>query len=470
MSSADGTVIGKTQIVNSGPANQRWNLVILGDGYKTGEMGKFATDAQTFVNTLFATPPFDELRSGINVYRVDVSSTDSGADDPAACGGTGASAATYFDSSFCTNGAARLLVADSATAVTVASAQVPQWNQIMVIVNSSKYGGSGGHIAVFSTEASAAQIGIHEMGHSAFGLTDEYEYYLGCGTDTTRNNHPANEPAAANATINSDSATIKWKDLIASATAVPTTSNPDCTKCDPRTTSPVAAGTVGAFEGADYYHCGAYRPEFNCKMHNLSAPFCAVCRRRITQTLSPFLAPAVTGLAPASGPSQGGTSVVITGTGFNGALGVRFGSTAASSFNVDSDTQITAVSPAANVSGDVDVKVTTNAGASNTTAGDHFTYLDGAAPAPANAPTVTGLSPANGPGDGGTTVVITGTGFTGASDVSFGSTAADSFNVDSDTQITAVSPAANMSGVVDVTVTTSAGSSSATSDDQFTFD
>ncbi|MGD0084606.1 MAG: protease pro-enzyme activation domain-containing protein, partial [Acidimicrobiales bacterium] len=55
----------------------------------------------------------------------------------------------------------------------------------------------------------------------------------------------------------------------------------------------------------------------------------------------------------------------------------------------------------------------------------------------ANQPTVTGLTPATGPTAGGTTVVIAGSGFTGATDVAFGQTDAASMNVDSDTQITA---------------------------------
>ena len=42
-------------------------------------------------------------------------------------------------------------------------------------------------------------------------------------------------------------------------------SNPDCATVDSRP-SPVPAGTVGLFEGAHYYHCGAYRPEYSCKM------------------------------------------------------------------------------------------------------------------------------------------------------------------------------------------------------------
>ncbi|HKP45959.1 MAG TPA: M64 family metallopeptidase, partial [Pyrinomonadaceae bacterium] len=58
--------------------------------------------------------------------------------------------------------------------------------------------------------------------------------------------------------------------------------------CDPQP-SPVAAGTVGLFEGADYYHCGVWRPEFNCRMRNLSQPFCGVCQQAIVKKLTPFL-------------------------------------------------------------------------------------------------------------------------------------------------------------------------------------
>jgi hypothetical protein len=134
----------------------------------------------------------------------------------------------------------------------------------------------------------ASEIGIHEMGHTAFGLADEYEYYEECGVDTNRDVHPGVEPAEPNVTIDNARATIKWRDLIDPATPMPTTMNADCTMCDPQA-SPVAAGTAGAFEGANYYHCGCYRPEFDCKMRALGFPFCAVCRRRIRATLAPFL-------------------------------------------------------------------------------------------------------------------------------------------------------------------------------------
>ena len=73
------------------------------------------------------------------------------------------------------------------------------------------------------------------------------------------------------------------------------------------------------------------------------------------------------------------------------------------------------------------------------------------------APTLSALSPARGTTDGGTTVTITGTGFTGATGVTFAGVAATSFTVDSATQITAVTPAGASAGDVDVAVTTGGG-------------
>ncbi len=288
MGTADGTILGTTKIVDNGPATQRWNLLIFSEGYRSTEMAQFATDAQQFANTLFATPPFDRLRTAINIYRVDVTSTDSGAKDPAACGGTGANPRTYFDASFCTNGIRRLLVVNNATVISTASAQVPQWHMAIVAVNSTVYGGSGGAVATFSKAAGALEIAMHEMGHTAFGFADEYEYYAGCGVDTDRAHHPASEPSEPNVTTNNNRATIKWRNLIQAATPMPTTANANCANCDPQA-SPVPAATVGAFEGAHYYHCGCYRPQFNCRMRALNNPFCAVCQQVIVNKLTPFV-------------------------------------------------------------------------------------------------------------------------------------------------------------------------------------
>jgi plastocyanin len=78
------------------------------------------------------------------------------------------------------------------------------------------------------------------------------------------------------------------------------------------------------------------------------------------------------------------------------------------------------------------------------------------------------LSPKKGPPTGATSVTITGTGFTGATAVKFGSVDAAKYVVSSDTLITAVSPP-EPSGVVDVRVTTPAGTSPVSGHDHFKY-
>jgi hypothetical protein len=166
--------------------------------------------------------------------------------------------------------------------------------------------------------------------------------------------------------------------------------------------------------------------------------------------------PTVSSVAPNSGTTAGGTPVTITGANFTGASAVKFGSTTVS-YTVTNATQISATSPAG--SGIVDVTVTTPGGTSATGSGDRFTFV-------APPPTVTSVSPTTGPAAGGTQVTITGTNFTGATSVKFGSATA-TYTVNSATQISATSPAgANM---VDVTVTTAGGSSATGASDQFTY-
>ena len=83
-------------------------------------------------------------------------------------------------------------------------------------------------------------------------------------------------------------------------------------------------------------------------------------------------------------------------------------------------------------------------------------------------PTVMGLSPTSGPAAGGTSVTITGTGFTGVTAVDFGTTAATGFTVVNAHHDHGRQPVGHR-GVVNVTVTTPAGTSATSSADQFTF-
>jgi IPT/TIG domain-containing protein len=169
--------------------------------------------------------------------------------------------------------------------------------------------------------------------------------------------------------------------------------------------------------------------------------------------------PRVTAVSPTSGPAAGGTKVTIAGTGFTGATGVTFGGTAAGSFTLNSSTSITVVSPAASA-GTVDVTVANGGGTSAPSARDQFTFVA--------APSVSSLSPTTGSVGGGTEVTITGANFTGATEVTFDGTPAG-FSVNSDTSITAISPAAESADSVHVRVTTVGGRSSTSASDRFSY-
>jgi hypothetical protein len=110
--------------------------------------------------------------------------------------------------------------------------------------------------------------------------------------------------------------------------------------------------------------------------------------------------PLVTSVSPNVGPVTGGTPVTITGTNFTSASAVFFGTTAATTFLVNSDTQITAVSPA-HAAGTVDITVQAAGGTSAITAADQFTYQ--------LIPTTTTLSVSPNPALVGQTVTLTAT-------------------------------------------------------------
>jgi IPT/TIG domain len=151
---------------------------------------------------------------------------------------------------------------------------------------------------------------------------------------------------------------------------------------------------------------------------------------------APPPAPAITSYSPTSGPV--GTSVTITGTGFTGATAVTFNGSAAA-FTLNSDTQITAAVPSSATTGPIAV---TTPGGTASTAPSVFTVT--APPVPQ----ITGFSPTQ--GAAGTSVVISGSGFTGATAVAFNGAGA-TFALNTDSQITATVPSGATSGPITVT-------------------
>jgi hypothetical protein len=151
--------------------------------------------------------------------------------------------------------------------------------------------------------------------------------------------------------------------------------------------------------------------------------------------------PTVSSVSPNSGSTLGGTAVTIMGTNFAAGATVAFGGAAATNVVVVNSTTITATTPAVNA-GAVTVTVTVSGQNGSLTNGYTYVWV----------PTVTSVSPNNGPPAGGTAVTITGTNFAAGATATFGGTAATNVVVVNSTTITATTPA-HAAGSVTVTVT-----------------
>ncbi|HJT15968.1 MAG TPA: IPT/TIG domain-containing protein, partial [Thermoanaerobaculia bacterium] len=171
--------------------------------------------------------------------------------------------------------------------------------------------------------------------------------------------------------------------------------------------------------------------------------------------------PTITSISPNSGPTTGGTSVVISGSGFQSGATVTFGGVAATVTTVSS-TSITAVTPLgpATEEGVVDV-VVTNPDGQSATLHPGFNYT-------VPPLQVSAVDPQSGLTGGGTVVTITGQGFTTAvnSSVTFGGVAATDVTIDSPVSMHVTAPA-HAAGTVDVVVTV--GSSTVTKSAAFTY-
>jgi outer membrane protein assembly factor BamB len=181
----------------------------------------------------------------------------------------------------------------------------------------------------------------------------------------------------------------------------------------------------------------------------------------ITATGYPPAPPTVTGVSPDAGPSQGGSSVTITGTNLTGATQINFGpNNPVDIYTVTSPTTIIATSPTGK--GTVDVTVTTPGGTSVTSAADQFTFISGP-------PVITNVSPNSGPVTGGTTVTITGTGFTDAGAVDFGpANVSTNWTIVNFSTIIATAPVGQL-GAYDIQVSNPSGNSTPVAADKYTY-
>lgn len=307
-----------------GPRQRAVDIAILGEGYTAGEADLFDRDLTRATETLLGFEPFASNRDRLSVRGVLVPSNDSGCDEPT----RGLYRDTTLGVSFNSLGSERYVLTEDNRSVRDVAANVP-YDALIIMINHDRYGG-GGIYNTFCTftahSAWASYLLLHEFGHSFGGLADEYY-----SSSTAYNDFfpRGREPDAPNITALLDPATLKWKDLVAPATPLPTpwekeafdredaayqeergklnaeiaaavrANAPEATVGALRTkeaehaaahaawaTGYLArcafAGRVGAFEGAGYSALGLYRPELDCLMFSRNLqPYCAVCRRSV---------------------------------------------------------------------------------------------------------------------------------------------------------------------------------------------
>jgi hypothetical protein len=296
------------------PAN-KVDLLVLGDGYTAAERPKFEQDARRFMEALFSTSTFREHRNEFNVWGLCPAAEESGISRPS----SGIYRRSPVGASYDTFGTERyVLTTENRTLRDIAS--FAPYEFIEILVNGQTYGG-GGIFNQYATVAIdnlwAGYVGVHEFGHQFAGLADEYYAsavaYLPPEKKT--------EPWEPNVTALLDPVNLKWKDLVASGTPIPTPWDKDefdrfegeiqrqrrelraagrpeaemdelfrkeRAKEDEMLGAQKYAGKVGAFEGANYEAKGSYRPEVDCIMFTRYDKFCAVCRRAIERAIGMY--------------------------------------------------------------------------------------------------------------------------------------------------------------------------------------
>jgi hypothetical protein len=261
-----------SRVYGSGDPHTSLDIVFIAEGYTRGEMEKFRADVKRMADILFLEAPFDKYQGRINIWAVEAPSQESGTDVP----GEGIYVNTALSASYYTFDVDRYLTTQDIRRVNDFAAAAPH-DQIIVLINSARYGGGGVYnyySAVTADHKLTPQVLTHEFGHGFAGLADEYyssevayeEFY------------PLDvEPWEPNITtrVNFDA---KWKDLIAKSVPVPTPNNKRYT------------GVTGLFEGGGYSATGIYRPSFDCRMKsNQAETFCEVCQEAIEEMILFYL-------------------------------------------------------------------------------------------------------------------------------------------------------------------------------------
>jgi hypothetical protein len=219
------------------------NIVFIGDGYILPDLkkgGKYESDILALSDYLFRKQPYKAYQNNFNAFIVYAQSKASGADlDPGSD-----LIDSKFNSSYNIGGIDRLLGPQNTGLCYTYSAKAIQFPDIVIlVVNDTKYGGSGGAITTVSTNTNSKLILLHELGHSFGGLADEYN------DDYVSQFYPISQIGLyPNVDTTDNLNSIKWSYFIETG----------------------IYSQVGAFEGGYYRANNVWRPEESSIMLSLA--------------------------------------------------------------------------------------------------------------------------------------------------------------------------------------------------------
>ena len=169
----------------TGPATERLNLLIFGDGYTAAEMPKFRADVDRILNVQWSVEPFKSYRSYFNVYMIEIESPVSGIscdpDDGNVRRNTPLKLQYAGNCPAGANARGVTLGEGGREVLDALAAQIPgvvgDNRQTLSVANTRTYGGIGGTNATTTGSApQGALVSLHELGHSLGGLQDEYPH------------------------------------------------------------------------------------------------------------------------------------------------------------------------------------------------------------------------------------------------------------------------------------------------------
>ncbi len=248
---ASGTL---RSLVDSGPASDKVDVLLVSEGYTARELPAFHADAARLVHALFEVEPFKSRKASFNVRTLDLPGSRLSVER------------NIFELP------RYMLTYDNRTLRDVLA--LSPYDLVEILIKDEQYGG-GGIFNLQSTVAAGAKgaeyVFVHELAHNFAGLGDEYvgnvTYQTGARVKV--------EPWEPNITALFDPARLKWRELVEPGTPIPT---------------PLSlAGQVGAFEGAGYEAKGLFRGEADCIMFSRTAAgFCRVCQRAISRAIDSY--------------------------------------------------------------------------------------------------------------------------------------------------------------------------------------